>query len=317
MISRRLLRIKVLKGLYGYIGGQRGSLVAAEKELALSIRKTYDQYNYLFWFVPLLQDLAIRRIDLGLQKHLPSEEELNPNTKFAENKVIKQISENAALIKFAEQNSVIMTDAASIIRKMYRNITKRDYFKEYMNDPVRSFAGDRRLVIDILETEFEDFEDLYNMLEEQSIYWTDEPEFVVSVIIKTVKTIRQDKPFELFPLFKNSDDAEFGRRLLRHAILNYDEYNETVDKFTPNWDLERIAFMDKITIVSAMSEIMEFPNIPVKVTLDEYIDLARYYSTPGSSVFVNGVLDRIVWDFGSKNLIRKEGSGLIDTVTEK
>ncbi|MDR3245191.1 MAG: transcription antitermination factor NusB [Prevotellaceae bacterium] len=305
MISRRLLRIKVLKELYGYVTGDKNSLPAAEKELKLSINKTYEQYKYLFCFIPLLQEHAQNKIEKGRQKYLPTDDEKNPNTKFVNNRLIKQIAENKELLVWSKANSALLADAKMIVGKMYNNITEKDYFSEYMLDTESSFRQDKKLVVDILCNEFEDFEDLYSLLEEQCIYWTDEAEFVVSNIIKTVGSIRDRKQFVLMPLYKNDDDEQFADRLLKHSIVNYDKYNSMIDNHTPNWDVERIALMDTLVLIIAMSEFLEFTDIPVKVTLDEYIDLARFYSTSSSCVFVNGVLDKIVEYFSQNNMINK------------
>lgn len=288
------------------------SLPNAEKELALSIRKTYDQYQYLFYFLPNLQEYAQQRIDLGKQKHLATKEEKNPNTKFVENKVIIQISENSDLLKYANLHSVQMQESMSVVRKIYNSILTKDYFINYMNNPERSFEEDRQLVIDIFTEEFEDCEDLYSLLEDQNIYWTDEPEFVVGMIIRTIKGIKEDRPFRLMPLYKNEDDEVFARRLFSHAMINFDKYNKIIAEFTDNWEVERITLMDILILEIAISEMIEFSDIPIKVTLDEYIELARYYSTAGSSQFVNGVLDKIVQYLKDNNKIRKHGIGLID-----
>jgi N utilization substance protein B len=311
MISRRLLRIKVIKELYGFVSGQN-SLPAAEKELRLSVGKTYEQYKYLFCFLPMLREYAQGKIDKGRLKYLPSDDEKNPNTKFVNNKLIGQIAANRELTDFLSKNSIIIADAErSVIPKMYANILGKDYFSEYMNSSQSSFEQDKKLVMNILSEEFEGFDDLYTMLEEQCIYWTDEPEFVVSVIVKTVKGIKVDTPFPLPPLYKNEDDEQFAQRLLRHAVVHYGKYNTLIDEHTPNWDVDRIAFMDTLILITAISEFIEFPNIPVKVTLDEYIDLARFYSTPSSCTFVNGVLDKIVEYFNKHNMLNKHGRGLI------
>ncbi|MDR0724727.1 MAG: transcription antitermination factor NusB [Prevotellaceae bacterium] len=312
MISRRLLRIKVLKEFYGYVIGEKNFLPAAEKELRLSINKTYEQYKYLFCFIPLLQEHAQNKIEIGRQKFLPTDAEKNPNLRFINNKLIKQIAENKDLQSFSTKNSAILADAMNVIGKMYGNITGKNYFMEYMSNPETSFKLDKKLVIGILCNEFEDFDDLHNLLEEQSIYWTDEPEFVVSNIIKTVNIIKEDQPFELMPLYKNSDDEMFAERLLKHAVENYDKYNALIDEHTPNWDVERIALMDILILIVATSEFIEFADIPVKVTLDEYIDLSRFYSTSSSCVFVNGVLDKLVDYFEQNNMLHKTGKGLIE-----
>jgi N utilization substance protein B len=311
MISRRLLRIKVLKEFYGYVVGEKNSLPAAEKELKLSISKTYEQYKYLFCFIPLLQEYAQNKIEIGRQKFLPTDDEKNPNMRFINNQVIKQIEGNRDLQSFSVKNSVMLAEAASIVGKMYNNITGKDYFLEYMSNPEVSFKQDKRVIINILCNEFENFEDLYSLLEEQSIYWTDEPEFIVSNIVKTINSIKQDTPFSLMPLYKNNDDEMFAERLLRHAVVNYDKYNGLIDEHTPNWDVERIALMDILILIIAISEFIEFTDIPVKVTLDEYIDLARFYSTASSCVFVNGVLDKLLEYFEKNKILVKTGKGLI------
>ncbi|MDR0559744.1 MAG: transcription antitermination protein NusB [Prevotellaceae bacterium] len=310
MISRRLLRIKVIKELYGHVVAN-SSMNVTEKELILSIEKTYEQYKYLFCFLPMLQEYAQEKIDKGRQKYLPTEAEKNPNTKFINNKLVKQISENRELMTFMSKNSLFVAEAKSIIGKMYANMATKDYFLSYMNNPDTSFSEDKKLVINILTEEFENFEDLYSMLEEQSIYWTDEPEFVVSVIIRTVTKIKENTGFNLMPLYKNEDDAEFAIRLFRHAVNNFKKYNELIDLYTPSWDIERIAMMDALILVTGISELMEFPSIPVKVTLDEYIELSHYYGTPSSGVFINGVLDKLVEYFEKNGLMKKHGKGLI------
>ncbi|MDR0385580.1 MAG: transcription antitermination protein NusB [Prevotellaceae bacterium] len=307
MISRRLLRIKVLKEFYGYVIGDKSFLPAVEQELRLSINKTYEQYKYLFCFIPLLQEHAQNKAEIGMQKFLPTSDERNPNMRFIDNILIKQIAENKDLQSFSNKNSVIIADATSVVGKMYNNITGKDYFMEYMSHPETSFKQDKKLVIDILNNEFEDFNDLYSLLEEQSIFWTDEPEFVVSCIVKTVNNIKAGKPFALMPLYKNGYDEIFAERLIRHAIANYKKYNALIDEHTPNWDVERIALMDILILVIAISELLEFVEIPVKVTLDEYIDIARYYSSSSSCVFINGVLDKIVAHFEANNLFNKTG----------
>ncbi|MDR1130723.1 MAG: transcription antitermination factor NusB, partial [Prevotellaceae bacterium] len=300
----------VLKEFYGYVIGEKNSLPAAEKELKLSIGKAYEQYKYLFCFLPLLQEHAQNKIEIGRQKFLPTDDEKNPNMRFINNKLIKQIAENKDLQSFSVKNSAILADAASIVGKMYGNITGKDYFMEYMSNPETSFKLDKKLVINILCNEFEDFGDLYSLLEEQSIYWTDEPEFIISNIVKTVNSIKESRPFSLMPLYKNSDDEMFAERLLKHSVANYDKYNALIDEHTPNWDVERIALMDILILIIAISEFIEFPDIPVKVTMDEYIDLARFYSTSSSCVFVNGVLDRLLEYFETNNILTKTGKGL-------
>jgi N utilization substance protein B len=182
-----------------------------------------------------------------------------------------------------------------------------------MKDPNTDYNKDKELIISIFTNEFEDWEYFYQLLEEQSIFWNDDIEFVISMIIKTIDGFHEkNAEGKLMPLYKNDDDREFGKQLLRKSILQFSQFRKTIDEYTKNWEVERIAAMDIYIMVAALTEIMEFPSIPVKVTLNEYIDIARYYSTTKSNEFVNGILDKIVDDLKKENKIIKTGRGLIN-----
>lgn len=314
MISRRLLRIKVLKEVFSYLNANACSPEAAKKALANSIFKTYELYHYLMLLAEELRDYAQQQLELGKQKKLATAEELNPNTKFIDNEFVKVLEANIALQKFCEKQRLSWrTSNTSIIaKKIYKALTDSDLYKNYMNSPTRSFADDKSFIIKFYEEQLEDSEPLLSALEEQSILWIDDVEFTLSQIIKTFKTFKpeQSPSTPLLPLFKDKDDEQFGVRLLSRAITCGDEYRELVDKHTKNWDVERIAFMDIVIMVTAIAELVEFPEIPVKVSLNEYIEIAKYYSTPNSSTFINGVLDKVVDDLQRQQLLQKSGRGI-------
>lgn len=307
MISRRLLRIKVLKEVYSSLSTPNSSPDAAQKELEHSIRRTYDLYHHLMQLVVELSDYARQQLELGKQKKRPTEEEANPNTKFIDNQFVELIGQNKPLKQYCEKQKLAWTHHPEVVKKLLPELYAADFFKQYMASPERSFTEDKNLVITLYTELLEDFEPMLAALEEQSIYWIDDVEFTLSQVIKTFKTFKQgqspDTPTA--PLYKDKEDEKFATQLLQRAITCSAEYRELIDKHTKNWDVERIAFMDIVIMVTALAELVEFPNIPVKVSLNEYIEISKYYSTPNSSVFINGVLDKAVDELKKGKLIAK------------
>ena len=313
MISRRILRIKVLQLLYAYYKSTDESLNKVEKELFHSINKTYELYHYLLLLILEITDYAASRIVIARQKNYPSEEDLHPNTKFIENKVIHQIRMNTDLNNYLNNNKLSWLKYPELIKKIYSRIRNSEDYKKYMNSPDRSFEDDKQILYNIYTSCIATSEDLYNHLEEQSIYWNDEVEFVISIIIKTIKGFKEDdrENVRLFSLFKNNDDIEFVKRLFRKAVLHKEEHLELIEKFTQHWEIERIAFMDILILQLAITEVIEFESIPTKVTFNEFLEIAKYYSTNKSSIFINGVLDKIIGYLKENNKFRKQGRGLV------
>lgn len=312
MISRRLLRIKIVQVLYAYFTDENSSIDKSDKELQLSIKKAYDLYHYFILLLIDVADYADERIELARNKILPSKEELNPNKKFVNNMVIRQLKDCSDLTNYVSQAKITWASYPEIIRSLYLKISESEYFQAYMNADETSYDLDKKLLVDILTTELEEWELLYQMLEEQSIYWNDDIEFVIGMLLKTIQKFKSTGPsIKLMELYKNDEDREFGKTLLRKTILKHKEYRETIDKYTQNWEIDRIAIMDVLIMEVALSEMLEFPSIPLKVTFNEYIDIARFYSTPKSNEFVNGVLDKIVIDLKKENKIIKTGRGLL------
>lgn len=312
MVSRRLLRIKVLKELFGFLNAKSTSIGSAEKNLVFSINKTYDLYHHLLLLVASVADYGRQQLELGKLKKRPTEEEKNPNTKFVDNTFIELISKHKALNEYCDKHRLSWQQTPELAKKLYTSLLDSDYYATYMAKVERSFEEDKTLIIRFYERELEDSEDLQALLEEQSIYWIDDLEFVLSQVIKTFKSFSQTTA-PLMPLYKDADDEQFARQLLLLAATNSAEYQELIDKHTQNWDVERIAFMDIVIMITAIAEIVEFQTIPIKVSLNEYIEIAKYYSTPNSSIFINGVLDKVVADLKVKNMVVKTGRGLVDS----
>jgi transcription antitermination factor NusB len=312
MISRRLIRIKIVQVLYAYTSGEGSTIDKSDKELAMSIKKAYDLYHYLILLLTDMSDYAAESIEIARNKILPTYADLHPNTRFIDNKVIAQLNNNKAFIDYLSQNKISWNLYPELPKKLYQKVIDTDYYKEYMNSEAHNYQADKKLVIDIFANEFESWDFLYQLLEEQSVYWNDDIEFVLSMIIKTIEKFRETGPSSLLPLYKNDEDRDFGKLLLRKTIIKLPEYKALIEKYTKNWEVERIAVMDILIMAIAVTELIEFPGIPVKVTLNEYIDIARYYSTHKSNEFVNGILDKIVTDLRKDNKIIKTGRGLIE-----
>jgi N utilization substance protein B len=315
MISRRLIRLKVLKVLYGYILTGGTALDVALKELQHSIAKTYELYQSLLLLPVEVGDYAARVADAGRQKQRPSDEERSPNTKFIDNSFIQLLRQTPALKTFAERHK--FTWAPDVVKNLFLQLKSTNYYQQYMHRHVRSFFEDKMLIIRMMESEIEDNEDIYAAIEEQSIYWVDEEEFTLSHALRTFKKFAADGHNTLLKIYKDKSDEDFALRLLSTAISNHDEFRTIITQNTQNWDIERIAFMDIVLMIAAMAELMACTEVPVSVTLNEYIEISKYYSTANSSVFINGVLDHIATEMTNNNQIIKEGRGLtaIETTT--
>jgi N utilization substance protein B len=313
MISRRLLRIKALMALYAFNRREDDDVSLAEKELIFSIEKTYELYHYLLLLVLDVAEIASEKIDQALQKRMPTEEDLNPKRRFIDNQLIAQLRMNKAFNGYISKKKLSWINYPHIPRLMYNKMVAWDSYEEYMSSELHGYTADRKFIINLITKLFAESEDLESNFEEQSIYWNDDMEYVTIMIEKTLKKFKPESGENalMMPLFKNKEDEDFVRILFRKAILNTTSNSELIDKNTTNWEVERIALMDILVMQLAITEIIEFQEIPVKVTLNEYIEIAKYYCTSKSSTFVNGILDNIVKEIKEKGLFRKTGKGLI------
>ncbi|WP_163711187.1 transcription antitermination factor NusB [Mangrovibacterium lignilyticum] len=313
MISRRIIRIKVLQVLYAHYTSPEKSINGTEKELFFSIQKTFDLYHYLLQLVVEIADHANSIIELRKKKHFPTAEDLNPNTRFVNNQVIFQIRHNKALLKQLEQSKLSWSNEPELVKKLYTELINADFYAEYMTKPERNYQDDKKVLELLMAEIILQSEDLSSILEEESIYWNDDLDFVVSMIIKTIKKFKDysNENSALMPMFKDEEDSDFVKNLFRKCVLNHDDLGKVVEQHTENWDVERIAFIDKLIMEMAIAEFLHFTSIPTKVTLNEYIELSKYYSTQKSRNFINGILDKALKALKKDNLVLKAGRGLI------
>jgi len=337
MISRRQLRIKALSVLYACNRKELDDLDTAEQELILSIRKSYDLYHYILLLLIALSDMAREKVALSLTKRIPGPDDLNPNTRFAENRVIAQIRNNEHLHVYAKASPALWTrkdkitnfrslsrwlgtlglkwaDRPEVVRIIFNEMTKWEVYRDYMSSSDVSYRSDLRFIKDLVTKFLPASDELTSILEEQSVYWNDDLPFVASMIRNSIGKFRENddgRATAMPPLFTNQDDELFVKILLRKAILNNEKNSALIDAHTTNWEVERIALMDKLVMQLAITEIVEFPEVPVKVTLNEYIEIAKDYSTTKSSTFVNGILDKIVREMRVSGSFTKAGRGLI------
>ncbi len=313
MINRRLLRIKVLQELYAYNKSEDKTIEKSEKELFHSIHKSYQLYHYLFLLIVDVAAFARKKVEMAMEKKMPTHEDLHPNTRFIDNKVVKQVENSEQLKKFLNENRLSWVNHPELIKGLYQSLTGSEIYGKYMTNPKSGYEEDKQLVIDFFNHIVIPYEDLYNVLEEESIFWNDEVDYVIGMITKTIKKFRPEDQTNasMMVLYKNDDDRDFVKTLFRKTILNQKEYISLIEKFTKNWDFERIAYMDTLLMKTAIAELLSFPSIPTKVTLNEYIEISKFYSTKKSNVFINGILDKIIHHLRENNKIQKQGRGLI------
>ena len=313
MISRRIIRTKVLQVLYAYYSSEEKSINNTEKELFFCIQKSYDLYHYLFALVLDIADYAENRIEIRRNKHQPTQEDLHPNTKFITNQVIQLLRDNKQLTVYLEQRKLSWVNYPELVKELYNFMIESEIYNEYVSDKTRSFMDDRKFIDKLFNKIILVAEDLYIVLEEQSIYWNDDVEFVISMISKTLKKFNELSASDqsLMPMFKDQEDRDFAKDLIRKSIVNQNELRELVKEHSKNWDVDRIAFMDVLIMQLAITEFMYFPSIPTKVTMNEYIELSKFYSTEKSRNFINGILDKTLKDLRKNGKIKKIGRGLI------
>lgn len=315
MLNRRHLRIKVLQALYAYFQSDEENYVRTENELMQSIEKIYDLYIYLLLTFEEVKDIAEHRIEENKKKLRPTEEDLNPNMRLVNNKIIEIISSSSDLRKLSEQRKVnwVGDEHKEMFRKMYLQIRESETYLQHMNVEEEGFEIDKAFAVDLFKNEIANFELLYNFFEEKSIQWLDDIDLTCSMVLKTIKQMEESQPLELLPLYKpNDDEQEFIRDLLRKTISMNAENEKLIDELTENWELERIAKMDIILMKMAITELQVFNNIPTKVTLNEYIEISKFYSTPKSNGFINGILDKAIDRLTKDKKIVKVGRGLLN-----
>lgn len=311
MLNRRLIRIKVFKVLFSKIAGDNRNEQAAVNDLLTSCDQTVNLYYFLLRIPVELKKIALSRIENGLKKFHPTQEELNPNRKFVDNRLISILENDEAFNTLLQKRSLTWNDEDTFLRKLYNSISSDQYFIDYMNSSENSLEEDVRLIKSIFEAEFEDNEDLEYILEEKNLMWMDDMVFAVNVILKNLDEIASTGKVAPQKTFVKDDDRDFAVTLLKHALGKYDDYMKVVSSHISNWEPERLVATDMSLIVLGLSEAVAFETIPVKVTINEYVDISKFYSTANSKSFVNGLLDKVIAEFSRNGSIVKSGRGLV------
>lgn len=304
MVNRILIRIKVVQIVYSYLVNKDKSIDTSEKELFFSLEKAYELYHRLLLLMIELTDAQSKRIENARFKYTATAADKNPDTRLVNNRFIAQLRENKMLKEYVDRQSVSWVNEPDFIRILLDRILASDFYKTYLASEEDSYAVDQDFWKKVFKHIIVDDEDLSEILEAQSLYWNDDMETISTFVLKTVKRFDQSKgpEQELLPMFKDDEDAEFAKMLFRKTLMNVDVNKALIDQHTKNWEIDRVAFMDIVIMLVAIAEIKSFSTIPVKVTLNEYIEIAKAYSTIKSGHFINGILDAIA------SQLKKDGS---------
>ncbi len=320
MLSRRHLRIKALQALYAYFITQNLEIVIGEKNMLKSTEKIYGLITYQLSFLLEIVKFAFNRSEEAKKKYYPTEDELNPNEKFLKNQFIQKLSDNKDFMRKANAYKINWSDDQEMVRKVFIEIKDSKPYQNYMNSGEHSFLEDKKFISNIFRSLIAESKTLESYYEEMDIYWADDLDVANSLVIKIINGFKENDN-ELTPLPElystegkedPEEDKKFLMQLYRKTIVKSKEFDEIIEAKASNWDIDRIAIMDIILIKMALVEFLEFPSIPLKVTMNEYIELSKYYSTPKSRVFINGILDNMIVDLKKDNKIHKIGRGLIE-----
>lgn len=294
MINRKLIRVKIVQLTYAYYQNGHHNMDTAEKELLFSLSKAYDLYNYLLGLIVAITQEERRRVDFATRR-AEREGTETPSQRFAFNKFATQLEENKQLNLFMEDKKMSWENDVEAVRKLCDQIERSPLYQEYMMSDAEDYETDRELWRRIYRTLIQGNEDLDAILEEKSLYWNDDKEIVDTFVLKTIKRFdpanKADQ--ELLPEYDDTEDREYALKLFRSTILNADTYQRYMSETSRNWNFSRLAYMDVVLMQIAIAEMLTFPNIPISVTINEYVDLAKLYSTPKSGGYINGMLDAI------------------------
>lgn len=311
MLNRRYLRIKTMQILYSYYQQDKPNALLFEKELFKSLDKIYDLYIYVLVLFTDMHHTAHLVLEESKNKRLPTPEDLNPNLRFIENILLQNLTNSSELKKEVLNRKISWQSDFDLVRKLFSELRATDLYKDYMASKTPSAKEDKQFLISVA-TEFLYEHDLLNHLfEEKNIHWADDTFGAFSMVSRTFENFTGT--FKLVPLFKDAeDDKKFISTLFLKTIDGDKEYEKLIDEKTKNWEFDRIASMDVLLMKMAMTEFLHINNVPIKVSLNEYIDISKEYSTPNSKNFINGILDKIIADLKRDNLIQKTGRGLME-----
>jgi N utilization substance protein B len=322
MLSRRHLRVKVLQALYAFFQSDGDDIAAGEKQLIKSTDKLYELYIYQLSFLIKLVVYAENRMEEAKKKFYPTDDDLNPNTRLIENRFIRQIEQNKDFQRWRDKLKINWSQEENLFHKFIAELKSGQDFIEFTNKEQSGYAYDKELIALIVMNYLPEYELLRNYYEDMSIFWSDEDyDICLIMLIKTIKSYKEPWGTEhvLPPLFKEEEeedevdkDRQYMLKLFRYSILRSDENEKLIEEQAENWDLERIAIMDIIIMKMALTELMIFPSIPIKVTINEYIEISKSYSSIKSKLFINGILDKLVVKLKLEGKILKTGRGLME-----
>ena len=319
MLNRRILRIKAFKVLYSSVLSGNMSLAHAETQLEQACEATRDLYIYMLGIVSPLTKIARERIESAKGKFNPTEEERNPNMKFADNALAKLLDEDVDFKKIFNKKKYSWAQYDLLLKKIMTSICTKEYYAEYMASEERSLAEDCKLFTRIFEEEFVDSVELEQILEDKSLYWNDDLAYALTWCCKTFKSLAKGESWSLLPLYNSEllkgdeveSDKHFVKKLLQSSFAGYERYSAMVAESVVGWEKERLFSTDVVLIVMGLAEVASFPTIPVKVSINEYVELSKFYGTPKSRSFVNGILDSLVQTLVNEGKVNKEGKGLM------
>ncbi|MBS7332387.1 MAG: transcription antitermination factor NusB [Weeksellaceae bacterium] len=315
MLGRRQLREKVMQSVYAYNSlGTEGDERIVEKNLMKGIDQIYDLYIYLLNLVKVQQEIASNKIELAKNKNFPTQEDLNPNMKFVNNKMFKILSQNLELSRYTQNNKMYDWDIYDTYpNNIFNKLVESDLYKDYMKNDVNSFDEDQEFIINFFVEFIAEYEDLHDWFEGIQLNWADDLYIANSMVHMTLKSFRSSSSplISLFKVYKDADDKKFTEELFRKTVRHQKETRQIVEDKASNWEIDRIATIDLIILEMALTEFLHFPNIPAKVTINEYIELAKNYSTEKSKIFVNGILDKTLKELKDNNNLPKYGRGLL------
>ncbi|WP_333660725.1 transcription antitermination factor NusB [Chishuiella changwenlii] len=315
MLGRRQLREKVMQNIYAYnCLGTNGEERMVEKNMLKSIDQIYDLYIYFLNLIKVQKEIAEHKIELAKSKNFPTKEDLNPNLKFVNNKVFTILEQNLELSRYSNDNKSLLWDIYdSYPNNIYKNLIESDLYKDYMKNDKNSFAEDLEFIMNLYVEFIAEYEDLHDYLEGIQITWADDVHIANAMVYTTLKSFRENSSplISLFKVYKDLDDKKFTEELFRKTVRHQSETRKIVEEKAQNWELDRIATIDLIILEMALTEFLHFPNIPAKVTINEYVELAKNYSTEKSRVFVNGILDKSLKELKDNDNLPKYGRGLL------
>lgn len=313
MLNRRHIRIKVLQAFYAFFQSNNEDVLKGEKELFHSIEKIYDLYVFILMLFPSLKRQALIQIEEAKRSEYLRQDIHILKTGFIDNQLVDIIEQSKVLQKISKDRKINWEGDVEndLTKKIFKEVYQTDYYKNLLQSESTSFNDDKDALVQLYKKEICNLEKLHHFFDEKSIYWQDDLDHVSSMILKTLKSITENQELEILPLWKE-DEYEFTQNLFRKAVLQKEENDAVLQTYSKNWEKERLATMDSLLMNLAMTEALEFSSIPIKVTLNEYIEISKFYSTPKSNSFINGILDRIFEDYKKDGKLVKRGRGLIN-----